>query len=203
MEGVVGALGIFGDAVGMTQISDAVGPSVGNLFPPGGPAPALAVVGGGEFGGAGAAVGPGGWVGTPGWASALTYFAVAANEGAGFPNPYLEGQTPMFGTRSTGVERARRLEIQLVKTTGEGTLDWTPEEIEYINQNDDLPEDIIGHHINSVAQFPEWAGDPRNIMFVRGQEENLMEYGGNFQNPTIGPLVDRAAMILLAEGGGE
>ena len=97
----------------------------------------------------------------------------------------------------------RRLEIQLLKTTGEGTLDWTPEEIDYIRRTGLLPRGIVGHHINSVVGFPEWAGDPRNIMFVRGQEENLVEHGGNFQNSTIGPLIDRAAMILLAEGGGE
>jgi hypothetical protein len=35
------------------------------------------------------------------------------------------------------------------------------------------------------------AGDPRNIQFVRGQTGNLEEHGGNFQNPTMGPLIDR------------
>ncbi len=132
-------------------------------------------------------------------------FAVAANEqaGSGIPNPYLEGQTPIPGTRRTGVSRAAVLEIKLVQETGEGTLDWTPEEIDDIRQNGELPLNIVGHHINSVAEFPEWAGDPRNIMFVRGQIGNLAEHGGNFQNATIGPLIDRAAMILLAEGGGE
>jgi hypothetical protein len=102
-----------------------------------------------------------------------------------------------------GATRAKRLEVQLVKVTGEGTLDWTPEEIDYIQRTGLLPRGIVGHHINDVAQFPEWAGDPRNIMFVRGQEEDLAEHGGNFQNSTVGPLIDRAAMILLAEGGGE
>ena len=131
MEGVFGALGIVGDAAAMAQASQAVSPWVDgavsalNKTGGGGRVPAMAVVGGGEQGGAAAAVGPGGWVGTPSWASGLASFAVAANEGngSGVTNPYLEGQMPMSGTRRTGVVRAAALEVQLVKTTGEGSLD--------------------------------------------------------------------------------
>jgi len=54
-----------------------------------------------------------------------------------------------------------------------------------------VPDNIIGHHINDVARFPEWAGDPRNIEFVRGQAGNLQQHGGNFRNGTTGPLIDR------------
>ena len=43
-------------------------------------------------------------------------------------------------------------------------------------------------------------GDPRNIRFVRGTIGNLAEHGGYFPNPTIGALIDRAAM-LKAVGG--
>ncbi|HJT23203.1 MAG TPA: RHS repeat-associated core domain-containing protein, partial [bacterium] len=106
-------------------------------------------------------------------------------------NPYLDGSTPLPGTRSTGVARATRLEIEMVQRTGSGTLNWTPEEIDFIRQNGRLPDGIVGHHINNVAQFPEWAGDPRNIQFVRGQPGNLAAHGGNFQTPTTGPLINR------------
>jgi hypothetical protein len=88
--------------------------------------------------------------------------------------------------------------VELVKKTGKGTLDWTPEEIEYIKKTGELPKGVEGHHINNVAQYPEWAGDPRNIQFVRGRPGNLQEHGGNYQKPTTGPLIDRATMI--AEG---
>jgi RHS repeat-associated protein len=106
-------------------------------------------------------------------------------------NPHLAGRTPQPGTRDTGVTRARELEVELVRRTGKGTLDWSPAEIDYIRSNGRLPPGIVGHHINSVEAFPEWAGDPRNIRFVRGQEGNLAEHGGNFQNQTTGPLIDR------------
>lgn len=117
------------------------------------------------------------------------------------PNPHLEGKTPMPGSRGTGVSRAAAQEVELVKRTGKGTLDWTPEEIEYINKTGQLPDGIVGHHINNVAQFPEWAGDPRNIKFVRGQTGNLAEHGGNFQTPTTGSLIDRRAMMNQGTGG--
>jgi hypothetical protein len=93
------------------------------------------------------------------------------------------------------VDRAAKLEVELVTKTGRGTLDWTAQEIDFIRREGKLPSGIVGHHINNVAEFPEWAGDPRNIKFVRGQPGNLSEHGGNFQNPTTGPLIDREALI--------
>jgi hypothetical protein len=117
------------------------------------------------------------------------------------PNPFIKGKIPLLGTRDTGVRRATALEIDMVQRTGKGTLDWTAEEIAYIKRNGRLPEDIVGHHINNVAQFPEWAGDPRNVKFVRGQRGNLDQHGGNFRNPTMGPLIDRHVLFLeLLEG---
>jgi len=106
-------------------------------------------------------------------------------------NPNLAGETPLPGTRGAGVKRAAKAEVDLVKRTGKGTVDWTPEEIASIQAEGRLPQGTVGHHINNVDQFPDWAGDPRNIKFVRGQAGNLAEHGGNFQNPTTGPLIDR------------
>jgi GHH signature containing HNH/Endo VII superfamily nuclease toxin len=99
------------------------------------------------------------------------------------------------------VARARALEVELVRRTGRGTLDWTADEIAFIKQNGRLPDGIVGHHINDVAHNPHWEGDPGNIRFVRGQPGNLEEHGGNFQNSTTGPLIDRQGMIDQAQGG--
>lgn len=118
--------------------------------------------------------------------------------GASNHNPSIYGLKPMPGSRTTGVDRAKALEVQLVQTTGAGTLDWTPQEIQYIQQTSNLPRGIIGHHINNVAIYPNWAGDPRNVQFVRGQTANLQQHAGNYQNPTTGPLIDRAAIIQQA-----
>ena len=119
-------------------------------------------------------------------------------------NPHLRGSTPVAGTRGTGVDRAARLEVELVQRTGSGTLEggWTAQEIAFIRQHGRLPDNIVGHHINNVAKFPEWQGDPRNIRFVRGQAGNLQEHGGSFRNPTTGPLIDRQTLIEQATRAG-
>jgi hypothetical protein len=121
--------------------------------------------------------------------------------GVNIYNPFLYGLKPIPGSRSTGVDRAKVLEVQLVRATGAGTLDWTPQEVQSIRQKGKLPLGIVGYHINNVAICPNWAGDPRNIKLVRGRPENLQQHAGNYQNPTIGPLIDRAAMIQQATGG--
>jgi hypothetical protein len=123
----------------------------------------------------------------------LECYAVGNQEVLVHNNSFLEGKTPLAGTRRTGVNRATAAEVDLVQRTGQGTIEggWTAEEIAFIKETGQLPQNIVGHHINNVAQFPEWAGDPRNIRFVRGQASNLAEHGGNFQNPTTGPLIDR------------
>jgi RHS repeat-associated protein len=109
-------------------------------------------------------------------------------------NPHLDGHTPEPGTRGTGVRRAIELEVKLVRA-GKGTLKWTKEEIEYIKRTGTLPDGIVGHHINDVHTWPDWAGDPRNIRFVRGRPGNLGEHGGNYRNPTTGELIDREKML--------
>jgi hypothetical protein len=53
-----------------------------------------------------------------------------------------------------------------------------------------------GHHINSVkGNDLKMAADPNNIKFVEGRAGNLAEHGGNFQNETSGPLIDRIAKL--------
>jgi hypothetical protein len=106
-------------------------------------------------------------------------------------NPYLAGETPQPGSRSIGVKRAAKLEIELVQRTGKGTSNWTSEQIAHMQNTGTLPPNTVGHHINNVSDHPNWAGDPRNVVFVNGQAANLLEHGGCFQNRTTGPLIDR------------
>jgi hypothetical protein len=116
------------------------------------------------------------------------------------PNPHLRGKTPQPGTRTIAKQRATALEVELVQKSGKGTVKWRPEEIAYIKREGKLPEGIVGHHINSVAEYPKWEGDPRNIKFVRGLPGNLAEHGGAFQNRTQGPLIDRQALVDRTKG---
>lgn len=55
-----------------------------------------------------------------------------------------------------------------------------------------------------MSQYPEWAGDPRNITFMynrgSGNEHVLMGHGGSFSNPTTGNLIDRAMLIAKHSG---
>ena len=57
-----------------------------------------------------------------------------------------------------------------------------------------------GHHINNVADFPDWKGDGRNIVFLQnanhpsGFDEHLHStkgHRGNYGNDTKGRLIDR------------
>jgi hypothetical protein len=143
---------------------------------------------------------------TPGGEDSVAESASAPRSGATAAepawksNPYLAGETPEAGWRGTGNKRAIRLEIQLLRAGGR-TFDWSAREVEYLTKTGKLPRNVVGHHINDVARYREWAGDPRNIRFVRGREGNLNEHGGNFRNSTIGQLIDRAAMIREATGG--
>jgi len=74
-------------------------------------------------------------------------------------------------------------------------MDWNADEIAFIKQNGRLPPSIVGHHINSVVPYGDWQGDPRNIMFVRGQGANFQAHGRDFRTPTTGPLIDRQTLI--------
>jgi hypothetical protein len=167
--------------------------------------PAQVAADGGITAGAGAGALPA-TVGNPGiYGGSFGGLWAVFSQGSGSANnlnPYLRGKTPIPGTRSTAVVRAKSLEVKLVQLTGKGTVDWTPQEIAYIKANNELPpRSVVGHHINNVAEYPNWQGDPRNIRLVRGQNANLEAHGGNFQNSTNGPLIDRQALIDAATGG--
>lgn len=99
-------------------------------------------------------------------------------------------------------------EQDLIRRTGKGTRDWTPDEINIILNGKSGKEltsvmsnmGYTGHHINNVADFPELAGDPRNIIFLQnanhpsGIDEHLLAkqgHRGNYANTSNGRLIDR------------
>jgi hypothetical protein len=91
--------------------------------------------------------------------------------------------------RRAAVKEAWDQEIALVKGTGQGSRAWSKPEIELLKQGI-RPSSYQGHHINSVKDFPELAGDPRNIKFLT-RSEHFLEHGFNWRNMTTGPLIDR------------
>jgi hypothetical protein len=87
--------------------------------------------------------------------------------------------------------------MDLIRRTGHGSRDWTRAEVAELFATGEV-EGFTGHHINRVEDFPEWAGDPRNIVFLSntpGGGDHLYSpqgHRGNWANPTSGRLIDRA-----------
>ena len=92
--------------------------------------------------------------------------------------------------RRAAVRIAWKEEKKLVQATGKGTRNWTKAETKELLKNGKV-KGYQGHHINSVNGNTRLAGNPNNIDFVKGSKGNLKAHGGNFQNPTTGPLKNR------------
>ena len=97
--------------------------------------------------------------------------------------------------RSEGVRRAWKQEVELIGRTGQGSREWTEAQVGEMMTRGKV-NGFEGHHINSVkGNDLRMAADPTNIKFVEGRAGNLAEHGGNFQNETSGPLIDRIAKL--------
>lgn len=72
---------------------------------------------------------------------------------------------------------------------GKGTRDWTKEQQEDIlnpdkgKAYDENGRAFEGQHMKSVAEHPEYQGNPDNIQFLT-KEEHLDAHRGSWQNPT-------------------
>jgi RHS repeat-associated protein len=97
--------------------------------------------------------------------------------------------------RAEGVRRAWKQEVELIRRTGQGSREWTEAQVGEMMTRGKV-RGFEGHHINSVKGSDlKMAADPNNIKFVEGRAGNLAEHGGNFQNKTSGPLIDRIAKL--------
>lgn len=78
---------------------------------------------------------------------------------------------------------------QALVAEGKGTRDWTKEQQQDIldpdkgKAYDDNGRAFEGQHMKSVAEYPEYQGDPDNIQFLT-REEHLEAHKGSWQNPT-------------------
>ena len=85
--------------------------------------------------------------------------------------------------RRKAVREARKNERALV-LEGKGTRDWTPDEQrEWIRTGRCVGYD--GHHMKSVKDYPEYAGDAKNIQFLN-EKEHYQAHGGDYKNATNG-----------------
>lgn len=122
------------------------------------------------------------------------------NAGAGEVGSTVEKMYNVRGTQVTESEfanlrkkaiyQAWENEKQLVRTTGKGTRDWTPEEMQDLLSA--KPGRGVtgyeGQHMKSAEAYPEFVDVPDNIQFLKGRQmpvnEHINAHGGNYQNPT-------------------
>ena len=112
----------------------------------------------------------------------------------------IANETPLAGARGTGINRAWKLEAALVGKYGRGTRGYTSDEISAIQNGANFADlGLTGHHTNSVKTNSDWAGDPRNIFFLRqgsGNEHMVLGHpGGTTVSQPGGSLVDRQWML--------
>ena len=91
--------------------------------------------------------------------------------------------------RTKAVEKAWKAERSLVEKTGEGSRRWTESEKKELLSSGKV-KGYKSHHVNSVKNYSEEAGNPANVKFVT-QKEHLKEHGGNFKNQTSGKMINR------------
>ena len=97
----------------------------------------------------------------------------------------------LANARRAAVRKAWADERALVASGKPGSRQWTRAEKAQLVDTGKV-KGYEGHHINNVQDNPSLAGNPNNIKFVNGRAEHLAEHGGNYANPTSGPLIDRS-----------
>ena len=93
--------------------------------------------------------------------------------------------------RSDAVTKAWQAEVELVKGTGKGTRNWTQTEIDELLINGKV-SGYEGQHMKSATAYPDYAGNPDNIQFLKGRgdygndwvNEHLDAHKGSWRNPT-------------------
>ncbi|SKC85190.1 RHS repeat-associated core domain-containing protein [Ohtaekwangia koreensis] len=96
--------------------------------------------------------------------------------------------------RRLAVTRAWAQELELVKRLGRGTTNWTRKEMVELLKNGQI-KGVIGHHIKNVKNFPQHAGNPNNIKFVRSTGEHLKLHRGSWRNKTTGNFINRQQIM--------
>jgi hypothetical protein len=86
--------------------------------------------------------------------------------------------------RRTAVREAWKNERSYVRD-GKGTRDWAKSEQREIMAKG-RANGYEGHHMKSVKDYPQYAGDPKNIQFLNRNEHVNGAHRGNTQNTTNG-----------------
>lgn len=95
--------------------------------------------------------------------------------------------------RQKAVAGAWKAEVELVKTTGKGSRDWTQAEIGELLTKGKV-QGYEGQHMKSAIAYPDYVADPANIQFLKGRggegadwvNEHFDAHRRNWQNSTNG-----------------
>lgn len=88
--------------------------------------------------------------------------------------------------RKSLVEYVKNHSIQEVRAN---LPELTLEQIDYIKEFGRVPTSLQIHHYKNVANYPDYAGDLRNLEIL-SREDHLKAHGGNFQNSTSSPSIN-------------
>lgn len=95
-----------------------------------------------------------------------------------------EEKKRLSNERQNAVRNAWKNEKVMVQH-GQGTRDWSVSEQKELIERGSV-SGYEGHHMKSVSQFPEYAGDPKNIQFLTDEEHFEGAHQGSYHNPTNG-----------------
>lgn len=99
------------------------------------------------------------------------------------------------GHRQAGVKLAWKYEQADIKMGGKGSADWNQSQRQEILENGSV-RGAEGHHQKNVANHPKYQADPDNIKFYKTGKEHLNKgHGGNWQNESDAPMIDKDAML--------
>lgn len=95
-----------------------------------------------------------------------------------------EEKKELARARQSAVRHAWKEEQARVKE-GLGTRDWTTAQQKEILERGSV-KGYDGHHMKSVSEYPEYAGDPKNIQFLTETEHFEGAHQGSYHNLTNG-----------------
>lgn len=109
-----------------------------------------------------------------------------------------EEKKELARARQSAVRHAWKEEQARVKE-GLGTRDWTPSQQKEIIERGSV-KGYEGHHMKSVSEYPEYAGDPKNIQFLTETEHFEGAHQGSYHNLTNGYYVPETQTMNEFEG---
>ena len=111
-----------------------------------------------------------------------------------------EEKRRLINERQSAVRKAWKEEQQRV-SNGKGTRDWNSDEQKELIERGSV-RGYEGHHMKSVKDYPQEAGNPKNIQFLSDDEHFNGAHQGNYQNSTNG-YYDPETQTMYAFDGDE